>query len=320
MSTALLALGVLAAIGLPHALHLDRAAPGVAATIWLAALALRALAAVFMAIFFVLVLPATELFTLISHWCWHAVIPFLATHLPLNGHAVGDAALIAPSFVLAVSVLSVVAGLWRAARAVSRLIARSTIGDGPGESLIVKDGDILVAAAGLRRPRVLVSAGALVRFDDEELAASLDHERGHIRRHHRWILVAGELCRALGRFVPGTRIASRELAFHLERDADRFALRRENHPAALASAICKAAEAPALAAPSLALGGASVVRRVRQLLEDDPVASGPHQRLLPLVAAAMVALALASAAALPAAAEAGLHQAGRSTAVHDCPH
>jgi hypothetical protein len=44
---------VLAAIGAPHLLRLESAPPGLAAFIWLAALALRALTAVFCAIFVV---------------------------------------------------------------------------------------------------------------------------------------------------------------------------------------------------------------------------------------------------------------------------
>jgi len=102
----------------PHLLRLERCSPTVAATIWLAALALRAISALFCAVFVVFYLPTTGLFSLITHWCWHAVIPFIAAHVPLNGHALTDAALIAPAFVLAISTLSVAVGLWRAARRV----------------------------------------------------------------------------------------------------------------------------------------------------------------------------------------------------------
>ena len=46
----------------PHLLHLERSSPMVAATIWLAALALRAVSALFCAVFVVFYLPTTELF------------------------------------------------------------------------------------------------------------------------------------------------------------------------------------------------------------------------------------------------------------------
>jgi hypothetical protein len=300
----------------PHRLALDQAHPVTAASIWLSALTLRALTAVFTAIFVVLYLPATETFTLISQWCWHTVLPFIATHLGFNGHDFGDAALLAPSFALALSVLSVVVGLWRAARQVHRLV-RSAIGFGPGQSVILGDGQVLIAAAGVRRPRVIVSAGALTAFDDEELAASLDHERGHIARRHRYLLVYAELCRALGRFVPGTRTAARELAFHLERDADGFALRRRHDPAALASAICKAADSQLLAAPSFSLAGGNVARRVQGLLDGVPRTTSHG---LTVISIALAALALGTAAALPAAAHAGWHQAQTVAPSHHCPH
>jgi len=72
---------------------------------------------------------------------------------------------------------------------------------------------VLVAAAGLRKPRVVVSAGALLNLDDEELAASLDHEHGHIVRRHRYVLVAAELCRALARLFPEHAAPSRSSPF-----------------------------------------------------------------------------------------------------------
>ena len=69
---------VVAVLGLPHLLRLEHASPALAATIWLSALLLRALTGVFAAVFVVLFLPATQLFSLITHWCWHAVIPVIA--------------------------------------------------------------------------------------------------------------------------------------------------------------------------------------------------------------------------------------------------
>jgi Zn-dependent protease with chaperone function len=308
---------VLAAIGVPHLVRLEEASPGLAAFIWLAALALRGVAAVFCAIFVVLYLPTTDLFALITHWCWHAVVPFIAAHLPLDGHAVGDLALVMPAFVLAASVLWVVVGLWRAARRVRRLLRRA-VGPGPHQSLVLADGEVLVAAAGMRGPRVVVSAGALLSFDDDELAASVEHERGHIARHHRYVLVFAEICRALARFVPGTRTAARELLFHVERDADRYALARQHDPAALASAICKAAQGAALGAPSLALGGSVVIRRIRLLLDGDAPRRAWREICLRALAAAMVSVVVVSAAALPTAALAGYHGADQARAVQHC--
>ena len=314
--TVVLATVLLGALVLPHVARLDRAEPTIAMLVWLATLTLRALTGIFSALFVLLYLPTTELFRLISQWCWHTVLPFLATHLGLEGHDLGDFALIAPSFFLAVSTAGVLFGLWRAARRVHALM-RSAVGPGPERSVLLGDGEVLVAAAGFRHPRVVISAGALLAFDDEELAASLDHERGHIARRHRWLLLYSEVCRALGRIVPGTRAAARELRFHLERDADRFALERSHDPAALASAICKTVGSRTLGVAALGLSSAPFTRRVEHLLDPPP----PLQRRAALlVASVMVSLALAAAAVLPMAAHAGWHQAATATPSHHCPH
>ena len=135
---------------------------------------------------------------------------------------------------------------------------------------MVSGADVFVGAAGIWRPRVVVSAGALAMLDDDELRAAIDHEYGHVSRRHRFVLLVAEVCRAFGRFVPGAHHAARELRFHLERDADRWAIARCNRPVALASAICKAAVARRDGDLAFAtLAGGSVTRRVRELLDDE---------------------------------------------------
>jgi len=308
---------VCAAMALPHLLRLERSPPATAATVWLAALLLRAFTAVFASLYVVVALPATDLFTAVTHWCWHTILPVAATHLGLDGHSFGDLARILPGLLLGASLLSVSFGLWRAARMVTRLIQRAAVGEGPRNSVILGDREVLVAAAGLRHPQVLISAGALTSFDDEELEASLEHERGHIARNHRYVLVVAELCRALGRFLPGTRAAARELGIHLERDADRFALARRHSPTALASAICKAAQLPS-AAPMTALAGGGVSRRIRELLDADrdPVrARGLPVRVL---ATTMTVLVFALATVLPSIALAAVDGAGSTAGVWHC--
>lgn len=311
----LLVLGVSA----PHLLCLDRTDPLVAAVIWGSALAMRALIAIGGAVFLVIWFPATTLFQLITHWCWHSVLPFVAVHLGLDGHSIGDAATVLPATLLAASLMSVVFGLWRATRRVRTLLRRGSLGPGPRRSVIIRDGDVMVAAAGLRRPRVVVSAGALVAFDDEELDASLEHEHGHIARRHRWVLVAAEICRGVARALPGTSRAAAELAFHLERDADAYALRRRHRPAALASAICKtAAPGPFGLAPATALvGRGPAVRRVEQLLDDSGAGTTRAPLCLRVLAVVMVIGVVATAAALPLAAQVQ-PAAAASFNVHHC--
>lgn len=316
----IVALVVLAglAIAAPHVLRLESAHPATAAAIWFAALSLRALAALFFAVFVVLYLPATALFDLVTHWCWHAVLPVVTTHLGLSGHSIGDVALLAPMLGLAASLMSVSFGLWRATRTIRAWVRSTSIGPGPQHSVIVGEHDVVVAAAGFRRPTVIVSAGALTTFDDEELAASLAHERGHIAHRHRFVLASAETCRSLARLLPGTRRAVAELVFHLERDADRWAIERRHEPTALASAICKAAQRrPCHNGALLLLSGRGVTRRVRQLLSGDLPA---RQHRLDILAAAMTTLVLALSAALPSAVLAGSDRAAQGSTVRHCPN
>lgn len=294
---------LLCGLAAPHLLPLSSASPTVAATIWLSALCLRALTVLYVALYLILFLPNTSVFAAVTHWCWHTVLPLVTTHLGLNGHRVGDAAVIVPAFVLAFSLVSVAVGVVRAARSVRAMLAQSSLGMGPGDSLLVSGRDVLLAAAGITRPRVFVSAGALTTLDDDELAAGLDHERAHIVRRHRFILVFAELCRSLARFLPGTRTTLRELHFHLERDADHWALARRHDPHALASAICKAATSRVTATPGLVLlsGRGQATRRV-----DELIALGvttPRRtsgRMLACAATLMACFVVALASSVPA--------------------
>jgi hypothetical protein len=315
--TVLLILG----IAVPHLLPLSSASPAAAATIWLSALCLRALTVLYVALYLVLFLPNTKVFSAVTHWCWHTILPLLATHLGLDGHRIGDAAVIVPAFVLAFSLISVALGVIRAARSLRIALTRSSLGRGPGNSLIVSGPDVLLAAAGITRPRVFVSAGALTTLDDEELAAGLDHERAHIARRHRFILVFAEFCRSLARFVPGTRTTMRELHYHLERDANHWALARHHDPYALASAICEAAASRATATPGLARlsGQGQATRRVDQLIELGAGAPGRAlRRGLACAATVMACFVVALTASVPATVTAATSQPKVEQPPQDC--
>jgi len=314
-----LAAVVAAAIVLPHVLRLERVSPATAATLWVGALGLRALAAVFTALYVVLFMPATQLFDALTHWCWHTIVPLATTHLGFSGHSVGDAMTTVPSMLLATSAVSIGFGVWRASRAVHRLLTHEAIGAGPDGSVIIGGSDVVVAAAGLARPRLVVSAGALASLDDDELAASLDHEHGHIERRHRYVLLYAEVCRALGRFLPGTSAAVHSLRFELERDADCWALLRSHDRFALASAICKAAIPCGGRGPALAsLGGGDVARRVDELVAARPPLSRSRTATLNVLAATGVTLVVALSAAVPLAVIEGSQRAAQSQVKHPC--
>jgi hypothetical protein len=318
--TLLLAAIVAAGIALPHLLRLQRASPVTAAALWLCSLGLRALAGVLAVVYLLFFLPQTELFSSLTHWCLHTALPFVAGEIGVEGHGLGDLTLYVPGALLTLSLVVVCLTTARDARAARDLLVHDALGDGPRDSLIVSGPDIAFAVAGIARPRIVVSAGALARLDDDELAAALDHEQAHIAHRHRYVMLVALGCRALGRLVPGGGRALRELAFQLERDADRCALRRRNDRLALASVICKAAaaERPAIAQ----LGGTGVRERLGQLLEDQP----PHRTrragaALNGLAVAMVACTLLLAALVPTAAVAGAGaDAHRAHHAQHCEH
>jgi Zn-dependent protease with chaperone function len=270
----LVAAAIVAALAAPHLLDQSRLVPAAGIALWLGVLTLRAVVALTAAAITILFLPATELFRLLTHWCLHTVIPFFATHLGFDGHRLGDAAILVPSLVLALSALWAGFGVWSGARTVRRWLRRGSLGPGPRESVVVGGPDVVVAAAGLRDPRVVVSAGALIRLDDDELAAGLEHEWGHITRHHRFAAVVGQLLYGISRLLPGSSRALELLRFQLERDADEFAVRRTGDPLALASAISKAVTDTGAAEPTPALarlGGTGVPERLRLLLGEGGV-------------------------------------------------
>ena len=307
------------AIVLPHGARLDRVTPAYAVAIWASALALRALASVIAALLVVLVLPHSPALDTFSHWCGSAALPLIGVNIELNGQRVSDAATLLPTLIVGGSLVVVAFGTIRALRGIRRLVSKHALGTGPRESVILGGPDVVLASAGFAHPRVLVSAGALVALDDDELAAALAHEQGHIARRHRFALLFAALCRGVARFLPGTRAASAELLFHLERDADRWALEQRHEPLALARAITKARGTFAVGPSYAALDGSRSLERVAELVErpGEPTSTPVAVRIL---AAAMVGLVLALFVWVPTAAAAGIAQLARDHPAHHCDH
>jgi Zn-dependent protease with chaperone function len=277
--------------------------------VWLLALGIRALLSIGTAIFVFAYLPGTPAFEAIVKWCWHQVLPVVGQHLGISGHPVGHAALVLPAVALAMSLSWLLFGLARAWLALRRLLARHAR-RGPLGSTVVPDQRVLVAVTALGPGRIVVSEGALATMDDGELQASVAHERAHISRRHRPLLLLAAVLSALARPLPGTRAAERQLVVSLERDADACAVRSTRDPLALASAICKAATgagSPALAS----LGGrGSTTQRVRWLLagaEPRPAAATERsaRALVVVLASLVVALMLGLGLAVIAAPDAG---------------
>jgi Zn-dependent protease with chaperone function len=309
--TEAIAVGIAAVLVVPYVLPQSRLDAPTGIALWLSVFGLRAALALSLATVLILYLPATELFTLLTHWCVHAVVPFIATHLGLDGHRLGDVAILVPALVLAASTLWAAFGVWRGARAVHRWLRRHSLGTGPSSSVVVGGSDVMVAAAGLRDPRVVVSTGALLSLDDAELTAGLAHEWGHVTRRHRFISLAAQCLFAVSRPLPGGRRALERLHFQLERDADNYAVRRTGDRLALASAICKAVpRSSAAMTPALAeLSGNGVPERLRLLMGEPRQAS--HRVATAsarALATAAAALTLALGLSAPALASSGFDQ------------
>ncbi len=86
------------------------------------------------------------------------------------------------------------------------------------------------------RPRIVVSAGALRLLRSEELAAVVEHERGHAHERHGLVLLPLASMSGLLRRVPYAHRAPRAVAALLEMAADDHAARRHD-PGALAAAL-----------------------------------------------------------------------------------
>jgi hypothetical protein len=315
--TAAVALLAVLGVALPHFLGLDRARPATAAILWLTALTMRALVAVSLGLYAVLAFPDTQAFKLLTHWCDHVVLPLLGMHADLEGHALGAVAVLVPLVISGGALLVAGTRTARTARSIHAMLRRHGLGAGPEGSVIVGGDDVAVAAAGLLRPRVVVTAGALATLEDDELSAGLAHERGHIAHRHHLLLAYAECCRALAGPMPGTRRAIAEFRFQLERDADAWALRRHHHPDALASAICKAANARSEPLV-VGLGGGALERRVDQLMSVPPARPRVLRRVVDSAAVLMVCVTLSSTVAIPAEAIAGGHGQVAPHGEHHC--
>ena len=302
----------------PHLLSRTSVAPVAGIGLWLSVLALRGALSVVAVFACLLYQPATAPFELISGWCSHTGLPLFATNLGMSGHMLGDVASFVPAVALAALTVTACFGTWRAVHRAASWLRRNAVGRGPSESVIVGEREMIVATAGISRPRVIVSAGALLNLDDDELAAGLQHEWGHVRRGHRFVTLTSAGLLACSRLLPGGQRAFRNLQFHLERDADRYAIRRTGNPMALASAICKVASrggrsvAEPVAFASLA--GADVTERVRLLVAEMSPSMGRQGSFVCVALSLIIGLAaLGLLIAMPDLMQASAAQAHVST-------
>lgn len=125
-----------------------------------------------------------------------------------------------------------------------------------------------------RRPRVVVSSGAVDALSRDELGAVVEHERAHIHGRHHLLLAAAHAFAWVFPGLPLARGLREQIPLLLEMAADDRALRRSPHHAlATAMFTLAAGRAPR---GTLAVGGASVVIRLRRVLTPQP---GAHPAL-----------------------------------------
>lgn len=130
----------------------------------------------------------------------------------------------------------------------------------------------IFAVAGIWKPQVLVSQGALSRLTDDELRAALLHEKAHLRRHET-------LRTALAAFLNDCTLLPVSAAFAAYRKAREFAADREAvqeaHPVTLATVLVSFARFEIATRGMVQLAEAKNVKdRVAVLLNDgQPIAS-----------------------------------------------
>jgi hypothetical protein len=112
-----------------------------------------------------------------------------------------------------------------------------------GDAVVIADERPRAFCAGLLRPRVYVSTGALELLDDEALGAVLAHERAHVRRRDPLRVACGRVIAGALFYVPGlAELHRRQMALaELSADERAIAAAPENR-AALARAMLSFAE------------------------------------------------------------------------------
>jgi Zn-dependent protease with chaperone function len=119
--------------------------------------------------------------------------------------------------------------------------------------------------AGVLRPTVFISRGALAALGDDELEAALRHERAHVRGHDTALLFAFSMLRDLAPYGKGAALE----AFKLSREAiaDREAASAAG-PLNLAAALLALARPGATPAAVLPMASSDTLRwRLQALLE-----------------------------------------------------
>jgi Zn-dependent protease with chaperone function len=164
----------------------------------------------------------------------------------------------------------------------------------PGTDLISDSRTVAYCVPGLH-PRIVLSEGTLRLLGPTEIAAVIEHERGHVQERHGLVMLPMLGLKNLFRWIPYARLAPREIAALLEMSADDYSARRFD-PLTLAGALVDMAASGCAPRCALSAAGSDVPRRVSRLLSDSrnskrtAVASGLLAGAVLVLPAAVVAL------------------------------
>lgn len=212
-----------------------------------------------------------------------------------SGGVVALTALAALGLLPLLSLIIGVTTLLTAARRANNLMARGTPAEACGIRYIrVPVQQPALFTTGLRQPAIVVTAGAERSLTSEQLAAALQHEFAHMRRHEPAMRAALHLVESGFGLLPGVRSAVSSMILQSEAAADREAVNSGASPTALFDAIITVSSSPALAATGL--DGAPLLRRLALLAEPGGKPSRP-----PILGPTVIAV---WSLALPAAAHA----------------
>ena len=138
--------------------------------------------------------------------------------------------------------------------------------------ILVSDRVTVAGLWGIRRPVVLLPEGAARRLTDGELEAVVLHELLHVERRDNLAVVLQKAMTALLWFYPLAWLIDRKLLEERERACDEEVLRLRQSPETYVSGILKVARTcveQRLVGTS-SIGGASLKKRMRQLLSSGP--------------------------------------------------
>ena len=118
------------------------------------------------------------------------------------------------------------------------------------------------------RPRIVISSGTLRLLDQSQLAAVIEHERGHAHERHGLVMLPMTSLTEPFRWIPYARLAPRAVAGLLEMAADDHAARR-HAPSSLASALVALSTSATPPRCAFALASLGVNVRVQRLIAPD---------------------------------------------------